>query len=148
MEYFLYFSPNGEVLDTQDEIDEGFNLCDIIYKSLFSNFNEYWFECNSTAELVYMKNDELISRLSISAEYSGISLHYTDSAGKNILSISDITKLNETLTTIDNIYISVGLFIPVEYAWEAIKFFLSTGKASEKINWISANDIPEKGSYA
>lgn len=116
MEYFLYFSSNGEILDTQDEIDEWFNLYDIIYKSLFSNFNEYWFECNSTAELAYMKDGKLISHLSISAEYSEISLHYTDFTEKNILSIFNITKLNETITTIDDIYISVGLFIPIEPA--------------------------------
>lgn len=147
MHYFLYFSSNGEVLDTKDEIDEGFNLYDIIYKSLFSNFNEYWFECNSTAELVYMKDDELISHLSISAEYSGISLHYTDSTGKDILSISDMTKLNEIITAIDDIHISVGLFIPVEPACEAIKFFLDTGRMSEKINGISTNDLPDKCSH-
>ena len=145
MHYFLYFSPKGEVLDTQDE---EFDLYDIIYKSLFSDFYEYWFECNSTAELAYMNNDELISHLSISADYSGISLHYADSAGKNILSVSDMTKLEELIITIDDIRISSGLFISLEFAWEAIKFFLNTGKEFEKINWISANDLPEKCSYA
>jgi len=135
-------------LDTQDEIDEDFNLHDIIYESLFSDFNGYWFEYSSTAELAYMEDDKLISHLSISADYSGISLHYTDSDGKNILSLSDINKLSKITTTMDDIRISMGLFISIQSAWEAIKFFLHTGNASSKVNWISATDIPENGSYA
>ncbi|MDE7122101.1 MAG: hypothetical protein K2O42_08085 [Oscillospiraceae bacterium] len=148
MKYFLYFSPNGEVLDTQDEIDEDFNLRDIIYHSLFSDFDEYWFDCSSTAELAYMKNDKLISHLSISADSLGISLHYTNSTGENILSVSNIKELNRTISTMDDVRISTGLFISIEDAWEAIDFFLNTGNASLKINWIPAKDIPENGSYA
>lgn len=64
------------------------------------------------------------------------------------LSLYDETKLNEVEDGANcRLYVSTGCFLPKEMAWEVIRYFLETGKASDKIRWISPDDIPEDGNY-
>ncbi|MDE6730424.1 MAG: hypothetical protein K2J71_06580, partial [Oscillospiraceae bacterium] len=77
----------------------------------------------------------------------GIFLHYIN-ANEEKLSLYDKTKLDEVVDGANcDLEVSTGLFLPKELAWEVIKEFLETGKASDKIRWISPDDIPENGNY-
>ena len=77
-----------------------------------------------------------------------IYLQYLDNVKHEIwLSLENVKKLNEVAETADEIYASIGLFLPIEVAWEGIKDFLLTGKRSEKIKWVEPNIIPENGNF-
>ncbi len=47
----------------------------------------------------------------------------------------------------DDLLISEGFFIPEELAWDGIEKFLTGGAFSDKIQWISLDDLPEDGNY-
>ena len=97
----------------------------------------------------YIKADNLVnSMLCVCAikelgVYIGISYN-----SKEYLSLFDGEHLNEVVDVWgDDLYVSRGLFIPAELAWIGIEDFITNGKLTDKINWISPKDIPEDGNY-
>lgn len=55
----------------------------------------------------------------------------------------DLSRLREWVRTLHGDPMPVGLFIPYERAWVAVKEFLETdGARSSGIEWISAEDLP------
>lgn len=123
---------------------------DLMHKYIIDDFENYWFHDTSDAEIQYFENNKLISGLIIGTniEY-GIFLHYTNlDASEDKLSLYDETKLDEVVDGANcSLWVSTGLLLPKEIAWEVIKEFLETGKASDKIRWISPDNIPENGNY-
>jgi hypothetical protein len=58
-------------------------------------------------------------------------------------SAGDLNRLREWVRTLHGDPMPVGLFIPYERAWIAVKEFLETdGARSTDIAWISAEDLP------
>lgn len=75
--------------------------------------------------------------------FLGISLD-----SEEYLSLSDSERLNEVVDVWgDDLNVSKGLFIPAELAWVGIEELITTGKLSEKIQWISPKELPEEGNY-
>ncbi|NVN87026.1 MAG: hypothetical protein HXX15_13175 [Rhodopseudomonas sp.] len=55
----------------------------------------------------------------------------------------DLTRLNEFVRTLHDDRLSVGLFIPFEQAWNAVKEFIETdGALPTSIAWIASRDLP------
>jgi hypothetical protein len=78
-------------------------------------------------------------------EKYGYYLHYLDKAGNAWLSLHDPAKLRETAECADEWYASIGLFLPKDLAWIAVKEFIETGERSSEIKWIKPADLPEGG---
>lgn len=117
-------------------------------KYVVDDFESYWFADTSDASIQYFEDNKHISDMTIGTnkEY-GIFLHYT-SETEDKLSLYNETKLNEVEDGANCcLYVSTGCFLPKETAWKVIRYFLETGKASDKIRWISPDDIPEDGNY-
>ena len=51
------------------------------------------------------------------------------------------------METAEEIYASIGLFLPKEEAWEEIQYFIETGKPLSSIMWITPDDISENGNW-
>ena len=77
----------------------------------------------------------------------GFFISITD--GKNIyLTLGDRNTLNETVDIWgDGLYISKGLFIPFSLAWKGLEEYLIYHKLSNKINWITSDEVPEEGNF-
>jgi hypothetical protein len=55
----------------------------------------------------------------------------------------DLTKLREWVRTLHNDPMPVGLFIPYEKAWLAVKEFIETdGALPKSIEWVANSDLP------
>jgi len=58
-------------------------------------------------------------------------------------SIGDLTRLREWVRSTHDTPLPVGLFIPFEEAWKAVKEFIETdGKLPKSIAWIANRDLP------
>ena len=79
---------------------------------------------------------------------AGMYLHYIDELQKiDLLSLYNINELNEVLETAEEIYASKGLFLPLDIAWNAIKYFIETGLPSPIVIWVTPEIIPEDGNW-
>ena len=138
--YTLFYPPKGKAIK---------NIALAQMRTyVIDEFESYWFNDTSDAEIQYFQDNEHISDMIIGTniEY-GIFLHYM-SKTENKLSLYDETKLHEVEDGANcDLEVSTGLFLPKELAWEVIKEFLETGKASDRIKWISPDDISEDGNY-
>ncbi|MDE6677871.1 MAG: hypothetical protein K2K02_02420 [Ruminococcus sp.] len=77
----------------------------------------------------------------------GVFIGYSDSENEK-LSLSDRDKLDRVVDVWgDGLYVSEGLFISPETAWQCIHEFVTTGSISCNIEWISPDDIPENGNF-
>ena len=64
------------------------------------------------------------------------------------LTLGDKNALNETVDVWgDGLYISKGLFIPLDIAWKGLQEYVLYSKLSDEIKWITSNEIPEDGNY-
>lgn len=139
MKFIQYAGPSH---DDSSSID-----IDTMYKHIFDDYQIYWFKDNSEAEIRYKENDYSAS-LEIGASKYGLFIHFSSyTTNEDKLSLFDKTKLNELTEVLFGLEVSIGLFLPQELAWKVIKEFLETGKASDKIEWISIDDMPEDGDY-
>ena len=138
----VYFtSPNGDTKQIV-EVNE-------LKEDIIGNFQEYWMQGSGDGYMEFFEDEQQTATLMIGPNKEhGIYLHYMDTKGKvDMLSLYDDKKLSEVAETADEIYASIGLFLPLELAWEGIKEFISTGKLSDKITWITPDDIPEEGNW-
>lgn len=121
-----------------------------MHKYIIDDFENYWFSDTNNTEIQYFEDNELMSGLTIGTnKVYGIYLRYVNlNTSEEKLSLYDETKLNEVEDGANcRLYVSTGCFLPKETAWEVIRYFLETGKVSDKIRWISPDDIPEDGNY-
>lgn len=66
-----------------------------------------------------------------------------DQRQDNFVSKGDLTRLGEFVRTLHDDPLSVGLFIPFEQAWSAVKEFMETdGTLPTSIGWIVSRDLP------
>jgi len=124
---------------------------EFLYSCFVENFENYWFGhiYNSEAEIRYIC-DDFKSELIIGADEDfGIYLHYYSMTTKqDMISLFDYSKLDEVIYGSGReLYASKGCFLPKDIAWDAISDFIENGRISEKIRWISPDDIPEDGNY-
>jgi hypothetical protein len=62
---------------------------------------------------------------------------------ENFVSKGDLTRLGEIVRALHGTRLPVGLFIPFERAWMAVKEFIETdGRLPSSIEWIANNDLP------
>lgn len=55
----------------------------------------------------------------------------------------DLKRLREFVRSFHGTPLSVGLFIPFEQGWKAIKEFIDTeGELPKSIEWLADNDLP------
>lgn len=102
---------------------------------------------NCCGFITYTDNDKDAS-LSIAAvkEY-GVYLGFADE-NRELLSIADRNKMDNLIDVWgDGVYISEGLFISSQSAWQCICKFIETGDISEEIAWIDSDDLPEEANY-
>jgi hypothetical protein len=63
--------------------------------------------------------------------------------GATFYSKGDLTKLHEWVKTMHGDLMPVGLFIPFEMAWKAVKEFMeSNGALPRSIAWVVGRDLP------
>lgn len=140
--YTLFYPPRGKAIKNIDLFQMKTYIID--------EFENYWFSNTNDTEIQYFEDNELMSGLTIGVNQTyGIYLKYVNlNTFEEKLSLYDESKLNEVVDGANcELWASTGLFVPKELAWEVIKEFLETGKASDKIKWISPDDIPENGNY-
>lgn len=86
-------------------------------------------------DLEMWANPELGVLLIWSKWGGGLKLNYT--------SKGDLSRLREWVRSFHNTPLPVGLFIPFEMAWKAVKEFIETdGALPTSIEWIANNDLP------
>jgi hypothetical protein len=77
----------------------------------------------------------------------GVLLHYHKwgrGVAESYYSKGDLSRLQEWVQTKDGDLMPVGLFIPFETAWKAVKEFMETdGALPTKIAWIAGRNIPK-----
>lgn len=138
--YTLFYPPRGKAIKNIDLSQMKAYIID--------EFENYWFNSTSDVSIQYFLNGKHVSDMIIGTNIKyGIFIHYI-SITEEKLSLYDSTKLTEVVDGANcELWVSTGLFLPKELAWEVIKEFLETGKASDKIKWILPDDIPEDGNY-
>lgn len=107
--------------------------------------NQDFKDCCGT--ITYTEN-ETEANLSIAAVNGyGVYIGFSDES-RECLSVSDKTKLDSVIDVWgDGLYVSEGLFISPQSAWQCICNFIETGDISEDIDWITPDDLPEDGNY-
>lgn len=141
MKKMVFNDPNGDVFEINDY--------DEFRDTIMMDFETYWLQGSGDGFIDYYEDDKKIVTLFIgpNIEY-GIYLRYFEWCNeKSYLSLFDSNKLNEVAETAEEIYASIGLFLPIEIAWKVIQDFLNTGKTSNKIKWITPHEIPEGGNW-
>ncbi|MDE5557689.1 MAG: hypothetical protein K2J32_08375 [Ruminococcus sp.] len=94
----------------------------------------------------YINNNGKSIALVSMKEY-GVFLGYSDGESTH-LSLHNKNTLDKVVDVWgDGLYVSEGLFIPPEIAWQCICEFVTTGSIHYNIEWISPDDIPEGGNY-
>ena len=137
----VFIDPNGN----RNEITN----IETLKGEIINKFETYWMQGSGDGFIDYYEDENKISTLLIgpNIEY-GLYLHFVNKNGKNdLLSLYNKCKLDEVVETADEIYASIGLFLPIEVAWKVISDFVETGRASSKIEWITPGDIPENGNW-
>ena len=141
MKSAIFTDPNGEKKIISD--------VNLLKSLIIDNCMNYWMQGSGDGFIDFHENDVKRSTLMIGPNIKyGLYLHYIDhSKHIDLLSLNDENKLAEVAETAEEIYASIGLFLPIELAWEGILDFIETGKASPKIKWITPEDIPEDGNW-
>ena len=93
----------------------------------------------------YINGDSKGIVLASVKEYGVFLCYHAD--GKTNLSLHNNTLDKVVDVWGDGLYVSEGLFIPPEIAWQCICEFVTTGSIHYNIEWISPDDIPEGGNY-
>jgi len=66
-----------------------------------------------------------------------------DGEGETYTSLGDLNRLDEMMMGAHGDILPIGLFIPFERAWEAVKEFIQTeGRLPTSIDWIANKDLP------
>lgn len=118
---------------------------------IIDEFPEYWHQGNGGGILDF--EDETKGRrrrlLILPNDEFGIYLQYIkkDNNEETWLSLCNGLELKITAECGEELYASIGLFLPKERAWLAIEEFCKTGERTDKIDWISPSEIPEEGNW-
>ena len=141
MKYTEFYPPTGKMIT-----NVSFKF---MHDYIIEKFKEYWSQGTGSAEIHYLEN-EFSATLSISVNLDyGFYFNYSNNKQdeKEKLSLFDFGKLNEIIEGIDDLEVSLGLFVPPIQAWEIIKFFLEKGQLSPQIKWIEPENLPENSKF-
>lgn len=141
MKKAIFSGPNGKEKVISD--------VKLFKNMIIDDFENFWMQGSGDGFIDFYEDDKKISTLMLGSnmEY-GLYLHFIDNIKHfNLLSLNNKDELEEVAETAEEIYASIGLFLPIELAWEGILEFIETGKASSKIRWITPDDIPESGNW-
>lgn len=118
-------------------------------KLIIDDFETFWEKGCGDGSIDFYVEGKKKSTLMIEPNVKhGIYLNYTDHrTQEEWLSLNDMNNLDEVAETADEIYVSIGLFLPKEIAWIGIKEFLQTGERSKNIEWTTPDIIPDNGNY-
>lgn len=97
---------------------------------------------------IYTDSDDIGQEIHIASQRGyGVYLDYFEDNSIKY-SLRDRNKL-ENLVDVwgDGVWISEGLFIEPEKAWKAINEFISYGKISQDIEWITSDNMPEGANF-
>ncbi len=132
--------PSGRVMVNPDLND--------IRSLIVSPPPEYWLSGSGGATFTAQDGGKSEIRMLVlpNMDY-GYYLKYIDCDGGTWLSLSDSTRLTVVTTCGDQWYASIGLFLPPETAWEVINEFCRTGQRSDRITWITPDEIPDDGNW-
>lgn len=141
MKKTIYHTPTGDTI-------ENIKLETMKQYMLDDHYN-YWSKGCGDGFIEYYRNNKEISTMMIGQNNNyGIYLRVVDhNFNKEFLSLYNKELLNEVTETAEELYASIGLFLPIELAWEGIKQYLLDGTLSEKIKWVDPDIIPEEGNY-
>jgi hypothetical protein len=117
---------------------------------IIEQFPQYWHQGHGGGIVdFYDGNNRHLRLLILPHDEYGIYLQYVKKGinEETWLSLFDHMKLNTTAECGDELYASIGLFLPKEKAWLAVEEFCKTGERTEKIDWVSPSDIPEGGNW-
>lgn len=137
----IFNKPEGDETEITD--------LNLLKKNIIDNFDTFWMRGSGDGFIDFYEEGKNISTLMLgpNLEY-GLYLHFIDNVKKiDLLSLHNENALNEVAETADEIYASIGLFLPKEKAWEGIRYFVETGKPFSGIKWITPDDIPENGNW-
>ncbi len=77
----------------------------------------------------------------------GVLLIYSKRGGgyrEDYTSKGDLTRLKQWVRSLHDTPLPVGLFVPFEVAWRAVKEFMETdGKLPTSIEWVKNSELPE-----
>ena len=78
----------------------------------------------------------------------GVLLHYALYGGgeprRDWFSLGDMTRIRQWVRSLHDTPLPVGLFIPFDKAWLAVKEFMETdGKLPTSIKWVKGSDLPD-----
>ncbi len=116
---------------------------------VIDDFDNYWMQGSGDGYIDFIEDERNVSTLMLGPNIQyGLYLHFIDNIKKiHLLSLNNKNQLNEVAETADEIYASIGLFLPKEKAWDGIEYFIETGKPLSSITWITPKDIPESGNW-
>lgn len=121
-----------------------------LWSEMIDDFTEYWQEGSGEGDLQIFEKNQIQSTLMIepSIELERIYLHFIDNLnGEDWLSVYDRENLEETIETVEEVYASAGLFLPLELAWKGIEEYVRTGRRTGQIDWITPKEMPENGNW-
>lgn len=136
-----FHEPSGKIIENID-ISE-------MKKNTIDQFDKYWTQGSGDGLIDYIVDGyNKYSMLIGPNNRYGIYLHFIENEGDNHwLSLNNKDNLDKVTETADEVYASIGLFLPIDIAWEGIKEFLLTGKRSEMITWVKPEVIPVNGNW-
>lgn len=139
------------VLDTPEDTEE-ITSEDLarLRTEMIDDFAQYWKEGSGEGSIQIFENNQIQSTLMIEPgiELGRIYLHIIDKVnGEDWLSVYDRENLEETIETVEEVYASVGLFLPLELAWKGIEEYVRTGRRTGEVDWITPKDVPPNGNW-
>jgi hypothetical protein len=137
-------SPSGFVIHNPD--------INNLKSDMIDNFPEYWHQGNGAAAINYRIDDIFQYTLVVlPSDNYGLYLKYLIKENGRVieewLSMQNPLLLDSIVECSDEWYASIGLFLPLEKAWLAIKEFLDSGEKSMEITWVTSAAIPENGNW-
>jgi hypothetical protein len=107
----------------------------------------YWSQGSGGGTLDFSMDGSRTSLMIFPDSRYGVYLRFYDEQKNPWLSLEDETRLLEVAECNDEWFVSIGLFVPKEKAWLAVRGFCLTGKRSPELRWMPASDLPEGGNW-
>jgi hypothetical protein len=95
------------------------------------------------ASLTYRGPESIAKLILAHAENRGYYIQFVQNLNQLWVLVHDRNQLEGEVVEIDTDYlVSEGLLCPYPVAWEAVKFFSTTGGRSPSFDWASDHDLP------
>jgi hypothetical protein len=135
----VFNPPNGESIEDPNLLD--------LEKLIVDLPKDYWLEGSGDATLYYRGQNGTTALIVMPNFDFGIYVQFVAENGDKWLSLADRNRLNEVTEAAEEWYASIGLFLPPQKAWLAVKDFCLIGQRTTEIEWITPTEIPEGGNW-